>query len=496
MKKTVFGLILIIGIIFIEGCIGDIPENFNRKNISSPFGIAFGEGSKNLDNFMDYIHDLGVNKTKVSFYWSEIESSEGVYSWERMDEYLNQIGSDDKALLNIFTDGWCTNNESRKGSTLKCKECEEKYREFIVNLVKHTNRKITYWQRDTEPASVHHFPKDKAKEYVKIQKIFYEAVKSVQPDAIVIGVNNNGEFKHGAPTNRRFFEYVIGNMEDYFDVLDVRLYKDMYDIPSRVKWFRDEMIKNGYEKPIVTTEFGGPDPREFSDDFKKFLNDTKIAFEEMLESGELELTEEQLEEIKETGIVPYKILKYVYEKMREKNLIPPQIEMFLPDTSKELEEKRNRIHFKDLIQRHIIILSTGIKEMWYWNLKSSGTNIIFGKMRLMNPRGWKKLPPYFSYQRMIQHIGNVKNVERLELDNKDIYLFKLTMDDGSIKYVVWEKRDPFYGETEPKTVFETNIGWNKVKITDAFGEETIKFTNNAILSIDIDDTPLYIEKAN
>jgi len=170
--------------------------------------------------------------------------------------------------------------------------------------------------------------------------------------------------------------------------------------------------------------------------------------------------------------------------------------MFLPDTSKELEEKRNRIHFKDLIQRHIIILSTGIKEMWYWNLKSSGTNIIFGKMRLMNPRGWKKLPLYFSYQRMIQHIGNVKNVERLELDNKDIYLFKLTMDDGSIKYVVWEKRDPFYGETEPKTVFETNIGWNKVKITDAFGEETIKFTNNGILSIDIDDTPLYIEKAN
>jgi len=80
MKKTIFVAILIIGIILIEGCIGDIPENFNRKNTSSPFGIAFGEGSKNLDNFMDYIHDLGVNRTKVSFYWSEIEPSEGVYN--------------------------------------------------------------------------------------------------------------------------------------------------------------------------------------------------------------------------------------------------------------------------------------------------------------------------------------------------------------------------------------------------------------------------------
>ncbi len=493
MKKRFFMIVLILAAILVNGCVGEMEKSIENQKLSSPFGVAFGARARDLDHFMDYIHDLGVNRTKVSVYWSEIEPEDGVFNWSEVDEYISQIGPEDKALLNIFTDGWCTNGEAFKGSTLKNDECKEKYREFIIELVKHTGGKIKYWQRDTEPASDRHFPKDKPKEYVEIQKIFYEAVKSVQPDAIVIGVNNNGEFRNGEPVNKEFFEYLIKNMRDYFDFLDVRLYKDKYDIPLRVNWFRNEMRKYGYEKPIVCTEFGGPDPREFSALWKKFFNDVKHTFREMVESGEIELSDEDMRRIKESGIIPYGISRIVYNKMRERGSIPPQIDMFLPDSSKSLKEKRDRIHFRDIVQRHLIILSSGVGELWYWNLVSLAKDPIFGEMRLMDPHGWRKLPPYFCYKDMVNHLRDVEGVERVNVDDEDIYLFKITTKDKDIKYVLWERRDMFYGEEEPKSKFKFNVGWERVKISDVFGNEYAKSTENGVLSLEIDDTPLYIE---
>lgn len=444
-----------------------------NKSLSSPFGVAFGEGSSNLDNFMDYIHDLGVSRTKVSFFWHKIEPKDDRYNWKEVDAYINQLQPGDRALLNVFTTGWCTNQESPKGATFKNEECKEKYREFIIELIKRTNGKITYWQRDTEPASPKHYPANKPEEYVEAQKIFYEAVKSVQPDAIVIGVNANGDFRGNEHSSADFFDYVIHYGEDYFDMLDIRLYADKYDIPMKVEWFRDRMKKYGYEKPIVCTEFGGPDPREFPEQYQSLSRVIKPLYD----SSNLDEAFAKL------------------ESMREEGLVPPEMDMFLVNTSPELEEKRNQIHCRDLIQRHLIILSSDVKELWYWNLQSSGLHPIFSKMRLMDPEGWNKLPPYYCYQRMIRQIGNVKAVKRVSTENENICLFNLTMQDDSTKYVIWERRDMFHGEDQPPTPFEFKTDWKKVKITDVFGNEEVKSATDGALSLGITNTPLFIEDA-
>jgi len=453
---------------------GELPIPEINEPILSPFGIAFGEGSSNLDNFMEYIHDLGVSRTKVSFFWHKLEPKDDSYNWKELDEYLDQLQPGDKALLNVFTTGWATNRESPKGATFKNEECKEKYREFIVDLVEHTQGKITYWQRDTEPASPKHYPADRSEEYVEAQKIFYEAVKSVQPDAIVIGVNANGNFKDGEHISEKFFDYVIHYGKDYFDLLDVRLYQDKYDIPMRVEWFRNKMKQYGYEKPIVCTEFGGPDPREFPAQYKKFRETARYLLQQ-----------------RKNGRIDKSTL--VLKIMREEGIVPPEIDMFLPNISERLKEKRNRIHCRDLIQRHLIMLASGVKEMWYWNLESAGKHPIFGKMRLMDPKGWEKHPPYYCYQRMVQQIGNVKVVKRVLTENENIYLFNLTMQDESTKYVIWERRDMFHGEDQPSTPFEFKTDWEKLKITDVFGNEEVKITDNDVLSLHITDTPLYIE---
>jgi hypothetical protein len=67
------------------------------------------------------------------------------------------------------------------------------------------------------------------------------------------------------------------------------------------------------------------------------------------------------------------------------------------------------------------------------------------------------------------------------------------MQGGSIKYVVWERRDMFYGEDQPATLFQLETGWVKARITDVFGNEEIRYASDGVLSLDIADTPLFIE---
>ena len=478
--------VLVIGVVLISGCTqksGQTPAGgepsipMGNKPLSSPFGVAFGEGSSNLDNFMDYIHDLGVSRTKVSFYWHKIEPKDDTYNWKEVDAYINQLQPGDRALLNVFTTGWCTNQESPKGATFKNEGCKEKYREFIIELVKRTKGKITYWQKDTEPASPRHYPADKFKEYVEAQKIFYETVKYIQPGAVVIGVNSNGvDFRGGEPKNADFFDYVIRYGKDYFDVLDIRLYKDKYDIPMRVEWFRDRMRKYGYEKPIVCTEFGGPGSWEFPEQYQSI---NKVLYP-LYANGNFDEAFAKL------------------DSMREEGLVPPEIDMFLVNTSPELEEKRNRIHCRDLIQRHLIILSSGVKELWYWNLQSSGSHPIFGKMRLMDPEGWNKLPPYYCYQRMSDKLKDISSVKRIALSDTNLYLYEITKtaSDRPI-YVLWhhdEGVDPYDDDTTPSisATFPVKLS-GTVTITDVFGNSYTKSISSS-LTLDVDNTPIFVEE--
>ncbi len=47
-------------------------------------------------------------------------------------------------------------------------------------------------------------------------------------------------------------------------------------------------------------------------------------------------------------------------------------------------------------------------------------------------------------------------------------------------------------ERKTENTFEMKLDWSKAKITDVFGKERVVSTRDGILSLDIDDTPLYI----
>lgn len=415
MKPVKWGFIAVFGLVAIAsgGATGTVAD--------TPFGVAFGPGTANLDNFMDYIHELGVKRTKVSFYWSQLELEPGRYVFHVLDQYLHQLGPDDRALINIFTDGWCTNAEaegSNKGATFRdcpysatsCeKSCRERYRDFIRTLAEHVklnaNGGIKYWQRDTEPASARHYPADKAEEYVEVQRIFYETVKEVLPEALVVDVSHNGHFtRSGQPSTAEFFDHVIRYGRDYFDLLDVRLYEDLYTIPQRVDWFRERMRRYGYEKPIVSTEHGGPDPRTLHDDGRNLFEEFRAKVAAACSGA---------------SDVEQCVLRWIGEHFDE---IHPKLQVFLWPADEQQNAKHARMHCHDINQRNVIMLSAGVRELWWWNLRSSGEHPVFGKMRLMTQE-YEKLPGYFCYQRMVGKLGDVASAGRVPLADESIYLY-------------------------------------------------------------------------
>ncbi len=465
---------------------------------TDPFGVAYG-GFYDGEQFMNLIRDLGVNRTKVTVFWHKLEPEEGKYRWDVVDKYVSQLKPGDNALIGIFTTGYCTTKESFKGSPLKNEHCKERYRIFIKKLVKRTKGLIKYWQRDTEPASNKlHYPA-KPEPYVETQKIFYKAVKEVQPDAIVVGVNNNGTFKNGKPQHPEFFDYVIKYSKDYYDLLDVRLYEDMYTIRDRVKWFRDRMKKYGYEKPIISTEFGGPDPRALIPHYVELIIMQKEGRKHPDNSGAFRKRPPNRPIRGDRAYRPPMEHRRFQRKRVDFNKEDLYyMKMFQKNCPKELEDLRNKIHFKDMVQRHLIVFSNNVKAVWLWDLSAPSKrrlDPIFGKMRFMNRDTKEILPPYYAYKRMIKHIGNLAKVQRIETDNNKVYLFKLWMNDGSYKFVVWERRDPIRDREKPPIDFSFEPGFKKVKITDVFEKSEIKETDKGKLELKITDTPLYIEKA-
>lgn len=459
-------------------------------------GISFGDYYQGED-FMPYIRELGAKLSLIKIFWEDCEPappSDGVhtYDWTIVDKFLNQLQEDDIVLINIFTNAdWVTvEGPSEKGRPLKndaeCLKygltCSQAYKDFISNLVKRVNNKVKYWQRDTEPAAgglEEHFPADKPREYVDLQKYFHEMVKREMPSAVIAGVSHNGTFYNGEPVEKSFFEYIIKETRDYFDVMDVRFYSNKYTIDKRVKWFRDEMQKNSYLKPIISAEHGGPTPFEFPDEFNQFK-------EWCYDHG---YTDEE---------DPDQVIGCKND-MKKDGILPIQIEMFFQDIDQELSDKVERIHCRDITQRVLLLLENDVKKQWKWNLRAVKTPYGYGvptfsALRLMNFDTLEKRPSFYCYQRMTGKMNGAKYVRRLDTGNEDLFLYEIVKQDNLSKfYVIWERRDLFYGEDQPPITFEFQTGFNSATVTDVFGKAETKSTVNGILSLNITDTPLFIE---
>ena len=80
-----------------------------------------------------------------------------------------------------------------------------------------------------------------AQEFVKVLKISYAAIKKADPEAVVViggftGLHVYNEWAPGfIPMHPEFVETVIREGKNYFDVLDVHMYRGYNKIHNKVQ---------------------------------------------------------------------------------------------------------------------------------------------------------------------------------------------------------------------------------------------------------------------
>jgi len=418
----------------------------------NPLGVAYG-GFYKGGRFLHFIRDLNVNSTQINIRWKEVESQKGRFNWRAVDNFVKQLKDGDRALIRIKTNSkWTSRGEASMPRDM------EQYATFVRTLVGRTHGKVKYFESDWEIDS-RKFWDDTPENYVRLLKTFFNTVKKVNHEAVIIFGGHSGHFMGPAPARHEVIDYVFQHGSDYFDIFDVHMYNDLYDIPYRISWFKKRMDKYGISKPIVVTEYGGPTPMEYPD--KRVLAKLKRVVKK-----------------------DYKVFDDGLEGY------PPDLRMFAHNVPEELERRRDRLHASQIVQRTLLIISSGPKMVWYWNLVSGGKHPVFGKLGLLDRKTGKK-PAFSAYQRMAGILGDVKAIERMEMKDRRVYAFKVWNRDGRIVYVLWARPDGF-GETAHISL-RFPLTSKDVKIEDVLGERQTPKIKKGELLLELSDVPVFVQ---
>ena len=461
----------------------DVGDSGNGKNPT--LGIAFGSRYENQE-FIDHVYELGINQTYINIWWDETEPSLGEYDYTLIDSFIAQLRTDTIAMLRITTryNDWATSDE---GKTIPSDlSTGSPYYNYVYNVVKRTDGRVKQFENNWEADFARHWG-GTAEQYAELTRTFYRAVKDADPEATVVmgGAIGSLSSKHQVFWMTVFNCLANDAEPKSFDVFDVHLYSDLYDIPERVGWFRDilDVFPEFNSTPIIVTEYGGPSPKEFkyvdqaayTDIAKDIRNDLCIL------SGDLTST-------------PIRSEGY-----------PDHLRMFAYGIEPELEARRDRIQGRQMVQRTILALSAGADTLYWWNIKEDPVNTmrchfrhpVFGKMPLMEEQQDGILipnPTYTYFQTMADYLNNVKSVKTIEVNNPDIFIFEVTQDDSSIVFVIWEKRDQFNGEDVPPTELTFEIPWHNAIVQELFSDPEIFSGVDGEIILSITDTPLFIEE--
>jgi hypothetical protein len=471
-----------------------------RAPEASPFGIAsgflYGYQGVGTYPFMRHVRGLGAGFTKLYLFWNQIEPERGKFDWSAVDAFLAQLESPEEALISIFSSStWATRQASALLPPSPAKNPDDYYR-FVHALVTHCKGRVRYWQNDAEPNNPIYWSGSK-EEYVAALEVFHRAVKHADPAARVIVGGYDGLFTPpGAPgypypdqqRSLDFFDYVIKEGRDAFDIFDLRLYAHPYTIPHRVEYMRQRLKAAGREKPIFSTEYGGPNLFEFRVNRERYLGLVASWSEAVAAGGD--------------GASTHPIEK-LYD---QRQTLAPETQMFLQDASPELEAKYQRIQARSIVMRNVLALSAGVQKTIYWYLpllpltgpaRFNLMALMYGKIGLLQLGGdvvARRTPSADAFERMARTLEGVQTVARVELSNApDIYLFRAERGRRGPAFVIWQQRDQFSGEDTPPA--PVTIPWAPAgaRVLDALGNTIRVAPEGGQLTLPVSLTPIFIE---
>ncbi|GHO51733.1 hypothetical protein [Ktedonobacter robiniae] len=462
----------------------------------SPFGIVrgplYGHMGVRADVFMPQVHQLGARLVRLFLFWNQIEPERGRFVWDAVDALLEQLGPSDDAWITLqSSSSWATRHATNFQPPSPARHPEE-YDHFVRTLVSHCKGRVRYWQCENEPTNPLLW-EGTAQDYVNHLKVFSRAVKEVDPEAMVILAGAVDAFYPSADAQhpdlqaeQDFFDYLLRESASDFDVFDLHLYGDLDAITANINAVRQKMAALGYQKPIFCGEYNGPSFFNFVENLPILQN----IFTKMMETpqGETLAQATQRDAIAE-----------LYE---QREMLPPQAQMFMQGCSPELEQKRHRINCREIVTRCMLALSAGVQKMLCWNLANENVDranlmhLLFDKHKLFDYEDGMFKQPYpaaETYRRMTDALHDVEHIQRITIpEHPTLFLFEVQRRERSPLFVVWERRDTFSGEDEPSTPFTWAWSAPQAQAIDVFGQEIPTEVRDGQVYLLVSLTPVFL----
>lgn len=254
-------------------------------NININLGISFPPVADEEQRMFTkpLLDELNVNIIRIGEEWNFREPLEGEFNWTSLDDRVSWAESNEyKVLLTIQSNGpdWACSGQQNSNSCVF--KDNQKFKNYIEQLLQRYPNKISKIQFGNEWQSDFWYVGSE-QEFVTASNIVYNAIQQFSPQtAFVLGgfttmslrflAGCNGlidEFHddEGNVYTREFLDANCGgtdiqsvkNRIDYvlqnahYDLVDVHLYDDAEN------WnIYFEHFKSMVEKPIIVSEFGGP----------------------------------------------------------------------------------------------------------------------------------------------------------------------------------------------------------------------------------------------
>jgi len=475
----------------------------------SPFGIAwfilYGYLGVPAATFMPQLRELGGGFTKIYLYWQQIEPEKGRFDWTAVDAFVDQLNFPEEGLISLFSSScWAVKRPAVLLPPSPAKDLDDYYR-FVWAVVSRCKGRVRYWQNDAEPNNPVFWSGTK-EEFVAQLKVFYRAVKDADAGATVVVGGYDGLFippdlvplpgQRTEPFPRQqagldFFETVFKEGSAAFDVFDLRLYGDPYTIVARVDYMRRRMAALGCVKPVICTEYGGPNLFEFPEN-RQYLPLIGSWSQAVEHTG-----------AHEQPAPDHHSANQIAQLYANIDALAPQTQMFMQGCSPELEAKYHRIQSRSVVMRNVLALSARVQKMLYWDLldapgpRDDLMTLMYGKIGMIAVEDGalgKRKPAADVFARMVTALAGVREVSRVNIPGQpSLFLFRVRRETRGPVDVVWERRDAFSGEDLPATFFEWDWPSESATATDAFGATIPATVENGRLKIAVSLTPIIIE---